>query len=1001
MNNENQSVQDGPLTLNDMRPKGVGLLYDDQMLEPRCIWVPTYPECPSRLKASIDRCRYYNLVERCIQIPTRIATEEEILLLHSKEYYDLIKSSSTMTVDELKVLSGKFDAAYFHPKTYASAMMAAGCAIEAIDQVVGGKVRHSMALVRPPGHHAMRTESSGYCIFNNAALAAKYAIDRLGLKRVLVVDWDLHHGQGTQYMFYEDPRVVYFSIHRYENGTFWPYLRQSDYDFVGKGFNINVPFNKVGMKDSDYLAIMQQVLMPLACEFNPELVIVSSGYDAAIGDAEGRSELTPAIYAHFTHMMKGLAGGKVCIIFEGGYCLKSLAEGVALTLKTLLDDPCPLLQPLTPVMDSTRESILHVIRVLRPFWKCLAYQEDARSDDDLPDFFKNIEIPKKGVAFFTDQTRPAFFALDGYESYLDEENTACDKIIDDIIKNTSLYKPPNRTCVTYDENMCLHKFGDNIDDHPEKPSRLTRIFSALQDSGILNRCKVLPSRTATDEELCLVHTKDHVEKVKSFETMSDEQLEAQESSLSSIYLSKDVFRCASLAAGCTLNVVDEVVTGQSLNGLAIVRPPGHHAESDSPMGFCFFNSVAIAAKYAQRRHGVKKVLIVDWDIHHGNGTQHAFDEDPSVLYISIHRGKGAYPDVDDKYAADVGHGPGKGFNVNIVWSRGGMSDCDYLAAFQQVILPVAYEFAPDLVLVSAGFDAAVGDHLGGCRVTPNGFGQMTHLLSSLANGRIILVLEGGYNLAVMPDCVTSCTSVLLGDAVPFVKLPSSASAVESILTTVDVHKAYWKSLSYRVKMPTRDQTLAWLSSLGHKTGHERQEDKLTIAMDTLEISTEQSMPSDQSAVCEASGDSELLGATGGKDVNMQETVGLHQMLQSLAQGQDSLELHAVEPFLYCPHVDAVQPVPASGLGSNQECLQCGALGENWVCLTCYEVHCSRYHSAHMVEHNHLSKHPIALSYADLSVWCYSCDTYIHHSRVMEAKEKAYEDKFHETMPGTN
>lgn len=1000
MNDEShQSVEDGPITSTDSPPKGVGLLYDDQMLETHCIWVPTYPECPSRLKASVDRCRYYGLIERCIQIPTRTATEEEILLLHSKEYYDLVKSSSTMSLDELKTLSGKFDAAYFHPKTYASATVAAGCAIEAVEQVVAGKVRHSMAIVRPPGHHAMRSEASGYCFFNNAAIAAKYAIDRLGMKRVLVVDWDLHHGQGTQYMFYDDPRVMYFSIHRYENGTFWPYLRQSDYDFIGKGFNVNVPFNKVGMKDNDYLAIMQQVLMPLAYEFDPELVVVSAGYDAAIGDAEGRSELTPAVYAHFTHMMKGLAGGKVSVIYEGGYCLKSMAEGVALTLKTLLDDPCPLLQPLTPVMDSTRESILHVIRVLRPFWKCFTYQEDAQSEEELPDFFRDIEIPKKGVAFVNDETRKTFFELDGYETYSAEEQATCEKIIDDIIKNTSLYKPPNRTCISYDENMCSHTFGDYIDEHPENPSRLTRIHSALQDSGIWKRCKVLPSRTATDDELSLIHTKDHVEKVKSFEALSDAELETVGNSLNSIYLSKDVFRCASLAVGCTLNVVDEVVTGQSLNGLAIVRPPGHHAESDTAMGFCFFNSVAIAAKYAQQRHGVKKVLILDWDIHHGNGTQHAFDEDPSVLYISIHRGRCNYPDIDDKYAADVGLGPGKGYNVNISWLRAGMSDCDYLAAFQQVVLPVAYEFAPDLVLVSAGFDAAVGDHLGGCRVTEDGYGQMTHLLSSLANGRIILVLEGGYNLSVMPDCVASCTSVLLGDAVPHVKLASSPSAVASIVATIDAQKAFWKSLSYRVKMPTREQTLLWLSSLGHETG---QEDKLAAALGALEISTEGSVTGNQSTVCEASGDSELLGATGGKDVDViPETVGLHQMLQSLAQGQDSLELHAVEPFLHCPHVNAVQPVPTSGLYSNQECLQCGALGENWVCLTCYEVHCSRYHGSHMVEHNCLSKHPIALSYADLSIWCYSCDTYIHHPKLMEAKGKAYEDKFHETMPGIN
>uniref|UniRef100_A0A1B0DIA4 Histone deacetylase domain-containing protein n=1 Tax=Phlebotomus papatasi TaxID=29031 RepID=A0A1B0DIA4_PHLPP len=147
-----------------------------------------------------------------------------------------------------------------------------------------------MAIIRPPGHHAMKAEFNGYCFFNNVAIAAEEILRRGDIKRILIVDWDIHHGQGTQRMFYDDPRVLYFSIHRYENGAFWPNLRESDFDWVGegagRGFNFNLPLNQTGMTNADYLAIFQQILLPVAIEFQPQLVIVSAGYDAAYGCPE-------------------------------------------------------------------------------------------------------------------------------------------------------------------------------------------------------------------------------------------------------------------------------------------------------------------------------------------------------------------------------------------------------------------------------------------------------------------------------------------------------------------------------------------------------------------------------------------------------------------------------------------------------------------------------------------------------------------------------------------
>lgn len=156
-------------------------------------------------------------------------------------------------------------------------LLAVGSTIELIDAIVGARCQNGMAIIRPPGHHAMKAEYNGYCFFNNVAIAAQHALDTASAQRILIVDWDVHHGQGTQRMFYDDPRVVYFSVHRYEHGMFWPNLRESDYDYVGEaagaGYNFNVPLNQTGMTNGDYLAIWQQLLMPVATEVRVALIV--------------------------------------------------------------------------------------------------------------------------------------------------------------------------------------------------------------------------------------------------------------------------------------------------------------------------------------------------------------------------------------------------------------------------------------------------------------------------------------------------------------------------------------------------------------------------------------------------------------------------------------------------------------------------------------------------------------------------------------------------------
>ena len=254
-----------------------------------------------------------------------------------------------------------------------------------------------------------------------------------------------------------------------------------------------------------------------------------------------------------------------------------------------------------------------------------------------------------------------------------------------------------------------------------------------------------------------------------------------------------------LSAGGAIETCKAVVSRQLKNGIAIIRPPGHHAECNRPSGFCFFDNVAIATKVCQLDYpeSCRKVLILDWDVHHGNGIQQAFEDDPNVLYISIHVYQNGlfYPmgPYGNHFHCGVGNGIGK--NINIPWDDQGMGDADYLYAFQKVIMPVAFEFNPDLVVIAAGFDAAQGDHLGGCHVSPAGYGHMTHMLMSLAEGRVVACLEGGYNLRAISKSALAVTRVLMGE--PPDRLPETKpthSGLATVRMVAEYQSRYWKSL---------------------------------------------------------------------------------------------------------------------------------------------------------------------------------------------------------------
>jgi histone deacetylase 6 len=343
-------------------------------------------------------------------------------------------------------------------------------------------------------------------------------------------------------------------------------------------------------------------------------------------------------------------------------------------------------------------------------------------------------------------------------------------------------KPETSTTgLVYDDRFLLHNAPY---EHPEYPGRLEAIRDHMIAEGLFERCRRVDARDATDQELSAVHAPGLIAAVKATSRREFTQLDPD------TYACRNSAEAAWLAAGGLAELTTLVVRGDLENGFALPRPPGHHAEADLPMGFCLFNNVAIAARAAQAA-GASRILIVDWDVHHGNGTQHSFWNDSAVLYFSTHQ----FPFYPGTGAADeLGGANARGRTVNVPWPPG-MGDAEYLAAFDRVLLPIAESFRPELVLVSAGFDAADGDLLGEMRVTPDGFAAMTARLQSLAGGRCVLSLEGGYNLEAISRSAAACLRVLLGDDSAQKRFgPPSATASAVIASVIAAQRPFWPDL---------------------------------------------------------------------------------------------------------------------------------------------------------------------------------------------------------------
>lgn len=372
--------------------------------------------------------------------------------------------------------------------------------------------------------------------------------------------------------------------------------------------------------------------------------------------------------------------------------------------------------------------------------------------------------------------------------------------------------PRRLTGVMYDERMLLHETPAD-ETHPECPARINHIYERLHQSGCLARMVRLPSREATRNEVLLVHEPDVWDSFEALMLRSHEELKAYSVDLenrASLYLNRNSTLSARVSCGSVVDLCVAVATGQVQNGFAIVRPPGHHAEPTCGTGFCLYNNVAVATKHLMQMSPtspahVNRVLILDWDVHHGNGTQRAFWDDPNVLYISLHRYENGtfYPGTTYGHYDQVGGPSARGRTVNVPWPCAGMTDADYLHAFQHCIMPIAYEFAPDLVIISAGFDAAHGDILGECHVSPEGYAHMTHQLLALAGGKLVVALEGGYTLEAIADSALAVSHVLLGDPLPALPpgLVCSTAGADTVARVVRTQAPYWRCMATSLTYP--------------------------------------------------------------------------------------------------------------------------------------------------------------------------------------------------------
>ena len=306
----------------------------------------------------------------------------------------------------------------------------------------------------------------------------------------------------------------------------------------------------------------------------------------------------------------------------------------------------------------------------------------------------------------------------------------------------------------YHEDCLKHVAGRG---HPERPDRIRAIHSRLSECGLLDRLLLIRPEPCTEDHLAAVHTRDHIETIRAACASAPAQLDPDTA------VSSGSWNAALLSAGGAIAACDAVFSGEAVSAFVCTRPPGHHAETSRAMGFCLFNNVAVAARHAQKKHGIERVAIVDWDVHHGNGTQHMFEADGSILYFSTHQYP-YYPGTGGP--KERGRGEGEGLTINVPMEAGS-GDIEYARVFRETLRPALDRFRPEMILISAGFDAHRDDPLAGMAITESGYGELTRLLIDAARehcaGRIVSLLEGGYDLRALGASVESHLKALLGE----------------------------------------------------------------------------------------------------------------------------------------------------------------------------------------------------------------------------------------------
>ena len=330
---------------------------------------------------------------------------------------------------------------------------------------------------------------------------------------------------------------------------------------------------------------------------------------------------------------------------------------------------------------------------------------------------------------------------------------------------------------------------------PETPQRLASIYEMLENPDVSWKYTEIAAREAEVEEIALFHRRSYIDLIASTAGKKFTVLDPD------TVATPDTYAVARLAVGGFLNAIDSVLSGEVDNAFAIVRPPGHHAQAGDAAGFCIFNNMVLGALHALERRGLSRILVVDWDLHHGNGTQAAFYEDRRVLYFSTHQYP-AYPGTGA--LEEVGRGEGRGYTVNVPL-RGGIDDAQYIRLFRRILAPVARQFRPELILLSAGFDIYCADPLGEMKVTPGGFAHLARILLDLAaelcGNRFAVTLEGGYHVGGLTRSVRAVLHEMWGDThtsraeldrIEAGADPRVNAVIERVRQRIEVHWPAWE-----------------------------------------------------------------------------------------------------------------------------------------------------------------------------------------------------------------